>query len=332
MHLFLEYTILGLVTGAVYGIAASGLVLTYTTSGIFNFAQGAMAMLAAFTYWQFRYGWNWPAPLALFVVIAVLAPLRGDDSLRRHHAGAARDGRGDQDRRHHRHHARADRVGPVDLEPWRTPDRPAVLRRGRQIPDLRRLCHRPRGDRPRVRGAHRGGHPDALQEHAHRRGHAGRRGQPGASPVERRPPREAGRVLVGVGRRAGRAGRRAHHADQRRHTRRPRPDAARARLHRRRHVRTAAQHLADLRRSTGPRPGRHVRARLLPQQLVLGLELPHRLADDRPLRRPHRAAPGPPAGSHAAPHPGTLHGPDAALGHDLGRHPPGRGPWSSSRS
>src|SRR5580704_9165704 len=77
MHLLLTYTILGLVTGAVYGIAASGLVLTYTTSGIFNFAQGAMAMLAAFTYWQFRYGWNWPAPLALFAVLVVLAPLLG---------------------------------------------------------------------------------------------------------------------------------------------------------------------------------------------------------------------------------------------------------------
>ena len=77
MHLFLAYTIAGLVTGAVYGIAASGLVLTYTTSGIFNFAQGAMAMLAAFGYWQFRYDWNWPAPLALIVVILVLAPLVG---------------------------------------------------------------------------------------------------------------------------------------------------------------------------------------------------------------------------------------------------------------
>ena len=77
MHLFLTYTILGLVTGAVYGIAASGLVLTYTTSGIFNFAQGAMAMLAAFTYWQLRYGWNWSAPLALFAVLVVLAPLLG---------------------------------------------------------------------------------------------------------------------------------------------------------------------------------------------------------------------------------------------------------------
>ena len=71
------YTILGLVTGAVYGIAASGLVLTYTTSGIFNFAQGAMAMLAAFTYWQFRYGWNWPAPLALFAVHRRPGPAAG---------------------------------------------------------------------------------------------------------------------------------------------------------------------------------------------------------------------------------------------------------------
>ena len=77
MQLFLTYTILGLVTGAVYGIAASGLVLTYATSGIFNFAQGSMAMLAAFTYWQFRYGWSWPAPLALFAVLVVLAPLLG---------------------------------------------------------------------------------------------------------------------------------------------------------------------------------------------------------------------------------------------------------------
>jgi branched-chain amino acid transport system permease protein len=74
---FLQYTILGLVTGGVYGIAASGLVVTYTTSGIFNFAHGAVAMLAAFTYWQLRFGWGWPAPVALAVVLGVLAPLLG---------------------------------------------------------------------------------------------------------------------------------------------------------------------------------------------------------------------------------------------------------------
>ncbi|HEX5946919.1 MAG TPA: ABC transporter permease [Acidimicrobiales bacterium] len=77
MDTFLQYTILGLVTGGVYGIAASGLVVTYTTSGIFNFAHGAVAMLAAFTYWQLRWGWGWPAPVALVVVLGVLAPLLG---------------------------------------------------------------------------------------------------------------------------------------------------------------------------------------------------------------------------------------------------------------
>ena len=78
MQQFLQYTILGLVVGGVYFIAASGLVVTYTTSGIFNFAQGAIAMLAAFGYWQMRFGWGWPAPLALLVILGVLAPLLGD--------------------------------------------------------------------------------------------------------------------------------------------------------------------------------------------------------------------------------------------------------------
>jgi len=74
---FLQYTILGLVLGAVYGIAASGLVVTYTTSGIFNFAHGAVAMLGAFAYWQVRVAWGWPAPLALLLVLGVAAPLLG---------------------------------------------------------------------------------------------------------------------------------------------------------------------------------------------------------------------------------------------------------------
>ena len=42
---------------------ASGLVLTYTTTGIFNFAHGAAGMLAAFLYWQLRFDWGWPAPV-----------------------------------------------------------------------------------------------------------------------------------------------------------------------------------------------------------------------------------------------------------------------------
>jgi branched-subunit amino acid ABC-type transport system permease component len=77
MTIFFTYTALGLVLGAVYGIAASGLVLTYNTSGVFNFAHGAEAMLGAYCYWQLRYGWHWPAPLAVVVTLCVLAPLLG---------------------------------------------------------------------------------------------------------------------------------------------------------------------------------------------------------------------------------------------------------------
>ncbi len=74
---FLAFTITGIVTGAVYAVAASGLVVTYTTSGIFNFAHGAMGMLMAFLYWQLRVHLHWPAPLALIAVLFVLAPLFG---------------------------------------------------------------------------------------------------------------------------------------------------------------------------------------------------------------------------------------------------------------
>ncbi|MBM3673681.1 MAG: ABC transporter permease [Actinobacteria bacterium] len=77
MDKFLTFTIVGLTLAAIYAIIASGLVLTYTTTGIFNFAHGAAGMLAAFTYWQLRYDWGWSAPIALFVVLLVLAPLFG---------------------------------------------------------------------------------------------------------------------------------------------------------------------------------------------------------------------------------------------------------------
>ena len=71
------FTVIGIVTGSIYAIASSGLVLTYTTSGIFNFAHGGIGMLSAFTYWELRFHHNLPAPLALFLVIFVFAPILG---------------------------------------------------------------------------------------------------------------------------------------------------------------------------------------------------------------------------------------------------------------
>ncbi len=77
MDKFLIFTIVGLSLSAIYAVIASGLVLTYTTTGIFNFAHGAIGMLSAFAYWQLRFDWGWPTPVALFVVIVLLAPALG---------------------------------------------------------------------------------------------------------------------------------------------------------------------------------------------------------------------------------------------------------------
>ena len=77
MTTFLAFTTVGLVVGCIYALTATGLVVTYTTSGIFNFAHGAIGMIGAFTYWQLDQAWGWPAPLALLVVLGVLAPLFG---------------------------------------------------------------------------------------------------------------------------------------------------------------------------------------------------------------------------------------------------------------
>jgi branched-chain amino acid transport system permease protein len=69
--------IYALTAGSIYAIAASGLVVTYTTSGVFNFAQGAIGMIMAFLYWEVRINQHWPAPLALIFVILIAAPLLG---------------------------------------------------------------------------------------------------------------------------------------------------------------------------------------------------------------------------------------------------------------
>ena len=77
MSAFLAYSIVGLVTGCIYALTATGLVVTYTTSGIFNFAHGAIGMMAAFSYWQLTVAWGWPVWLALPAILLVGAPVFG---------------------------------------------------------------------------------------------------------------------------------------------------------------------------------------------------------------------------------------------------------------
>jgi branched-chain amino acid transport system permease protein len=71
------FLVVGISLGGIYAISALGLVVTYSTTGIFNFAHGAIGAFLAFVYWELRVNRHWPAPLALFVVIFVIAPLIG---------------------------------------------------------------------------------------------------------------------------------------------------------------------------------------------------------------------------------------------------------------
>ena len=73
----LLFTVVGIVTGSIYAIGAAGLVVTYTTTGVFNFAHGAVGMVAAFAYWQLRIGWGLPTPVALLVTLVVVTPAIG---------------------------------------------------------------------------------------------------------------------------------------------------------------------------------------------------------------------------------------------------------------
>ena len=77
MSTLLPYIILGLVTGSVYGLASLGLVLTYRTSGIFNFAHGSIAALGAFVFYQLRQINGLPWPVALVLAVGVAGPLAG---------------------------------------------------------------------------------------------------------------------------------------------------------------------------------------------------------------------------------------------------------------
>src|SRR5829696_11895 len=73
----LSYVLAGLSLGAIYAIAATSLVVTYVSSGVFNFAFGAMAFsVARFYYWlNTEHGWSiWSAAA---VSLLIMAPLLG---------------------------------------------------------------------------------------------------------------------------------------------------------------------------------------------------------------------------------------------------------------
>lgn len=69
---FLVFVVAGLGAGAVYALGGIGLVLTYRTSGVFNFAHGAMASIGAYVFYTLlvTHHWSWELA-ALFSTVVV---------------------------------------------------------------------------------------------------------------------------------------------------------------------------------------------------------------------------------------------------------------------
>ncbi len=73
----LQYVIAGLVLGGIYAIASAGLVITYVSSGILNFAFGALAFFVARFYYYLHTQEGWGIPYSALVSIVVAGPALG---------------------------------------------------------------------------------------------------------------------------------------------------------------------------------------------------------------------------------------------------------------
>ena len=67
----------GAVSGAIYSLIASGLVLTYSATGIFNLGYGAVAFVSALVFYELNSGLGWNRFIAALFVIVIFAPLFG---------------------------------------------------------------------------------------------------------------------------------------------------------------------------------------------------------------------------------------------------------------
>ena len=77
MRAWLPFIVAGITNGSIYGMAAVGLVLTYKTSGIFNFAHGSQAALGAYLMYEFRERVGMPWPLAMVLALLLAGVVAG---------------------------------------------------------------------------------------------------------------------------------------------------------------------------------------------------------------------------------------------------------------
>jgi len=74
VELFLQLTISGLTTGAIYALVALGFVLIYKSSDVINFAQGELLLVGAYVTYFFivQMGLAWPIGVFLALLVAIV--------------------------------------------------------------------------------------------------------------------------------------------------------------------------------------------------------------------------------------------------------------------
>jgi len=73
----LQFIVVGLVLGSIYALAASGLVITYVSTGVLNFAFGSLAFFIARAYYWMHVEKGWGILLSAALSLLVLAPAMG---------------------------------------------------------------------------------------------------------------------------------------------------------------------------------------------------------------------------------------------------------------
>ena len=77
MRALLPFIVSGIATGAIYALAATGLVLTYKTSGIFNFGHGAIATAGAYVFYFLHVDKKVHWAISFVGAVFILGPLLG---------------------------------------------------------------------------------------------------------------------------------------------------------------------------------------------------------------------------------------------------------------
>jgi len=71
----MAYVVTGISDGAIYALAAMGFIITFRTSGLFNFAIGAQAAASAYVFYSFRIDLDLPWPIAFALALLLVGVL-----------------------------------------------------------------------------------------------------------------------------------------------------------------------------------------------------------------------------------------------------------------